>query len=255
MAGADHALIVDAVIEGTAPGWIRVDDGAGPRQALVSTPEGHYAIGCPDNERFNAALRALITEQIIPQGKAAGWGALVLHYWPDTWRQRLRAMLPRADTKEDFQHFFRFTTPRVRWQDRIPDGFAMRRVDASILARRELRNIDHARRWAQSNFGSIVRYLANGFGFGLLHNDVLVSWCIADAVNANRCEIGIHTDEGYRRRGLATLTVAATIDYCLTRGLTEIGWHCWSENRASAATARRAGFAYVMDHHAFWVRL
>ena len=52
----------------------------------------------------------------------------------------------------------------------------------------------------------------------------------------------------YRRRGLATLAVRATLEQCLARGYTEIGWHCWSNNRASAATALRAGFRQTVEH-------
>ena len=44
---------------------------------------------------------------------------------------------------------------------------------------------------------------------------------------------------------------------CLAQGATEIGWHCWSSNVASAATARKVGFEQTIEHpvyHAWYNR-
>jgi hypothetical protein len=47
------------------------------------------------------------------------------------------------------------------------------------------------------------------------------------------------------------------VEHCLTQGATEIGWHCWSSNIASAATARKVGFEQTIEHpvyHAWYNR-
>ena len=73
-------------------------------------------------------------------------------------------------------------------------------------------------------------------------------------VSGDRCEIGIHTDERYRRQGFAALTAAAMVQYCLSDGMTHIGWHCHTHNQASAATAEKVGFEHVLDHPLWQVR-
>jgi len=251
--GVEHALAAQAVIEGTCPGSVYVDDVAAPETVFASTPEGHYLVGYEHNEAFNRALQELIAETILPQGNEAGWWYFLLHYFPNSWEEKLDVMFEERRVVKDYQEFYRFREQRVDWKDGVPAGFCMRRVDGDLLGRSDLRNINRVKGWAEGNFGSIEKFLKRGFGFCLLHGDDIVSWCIADCVSGSRCEIGIHTDERYRRRGFATLTVAAAVDYCLANGLTHIGWHCWSSNFLSAATARKVGFEKVLDHHAFHV--
>ncbi|MBN1994108.1 MAG: GNAT family N-acetyltransferase, partial [Anaerolineae bacterium] len=139
----------------------------------------------------------------------------------------------------------------------IPDGFVMTQVDEKLLARTRLKNMDHVSEWVVGNWQSVENFMDKGFGFCLLRDDVVASWCIADFGAGNDYEIGIHTDEAYQRRGLATLTVAAAVDHCLANGGKNIGWHCWSSNLASAATAQKVGFEQTVEHpvyHAWYNR-
>jgi hypothetical protein len=87
----------------------------------------------------------------------------------------------------------------------------------------------------------------------MVHDNMIVSDCSADNVSARRCEVGVHTAEGYRQRGLATLTVAAAVDWALSNGFDQVGWHCLRYNVASAATARKVGFRKVEDYSAFLI--
>ncbi|MGB3714435.1 MAG: GNAT family N-acetyltransferase [Candidatus Promineifilaceae bacterium] len=251
-----HALIVRAVAEGSAPGWIVVDDPGSPKTLFASTPEGYYLLGESTNRDFNRGLGELITGKILPGGKSDGWAVFYLHHHPDSWAEWLDESLGDLGPVKDYQRYFRFRELKFNWHDRIPAGFSVRRVDQTLLSQSYLKNIEALKRQANSNFGSIDGYLDNGFGFCLLHGDEIVCWCMSDCVSGDSCEVGIRTDTAYRRRGFATITVAATIEHCLSKGLTQIGWHCWSSNLASAATALGVGFEEVLEHHAFivWLR-
>lgn len=66
-------------------------------------------------------------------------------------------------------------------------------------------------------------------------------WSIADCVSDDDCEFGIHTHLGYRRRGLAKLATAATVNYCLSRGFTSVGWCCDEYNFGSRRVAEKVG--------------
>lgn len=253
MEGVDHALAVDAVIDGTCPGSVYVDDMDAPRTLFAETPEGHYLVGYEGNEAFNRSLKDLIVSKILAEGEREGWWYFLVHYSPNSWEERLDAMFMGRPVVKDYQEFYSFRKRRVDWREGIPSDFCMTRVDRGLMERKDLTNINRIRGWAEGNFGSIEGFMANGFGFCLMRGDEIVSWCMADCVSGDRCEMGIHTDERYRRRGFATLTLAAAVDHCLSNRLTHLGWHCWSSNVLSAATARRAGFEKVLDHHAFHV--
>jgi GNAT superfamily N-acetyltransferase len=92
------------------------------------------------------------------------------------------------------------------------------------------------------NWGSITVFMQKGFGFCMLHGKKIVSWSVVDCVSGNACEIGIHTREDYRRKGLATLATAATIEYCLSQGFRTVGWHCDEYNLPSMKVAEKVGF-------------
>jgi RimJ/RimL family protein N-acetyltransferase len=249
LGGVEHALLVNAILEGTAPGWVAIDDRDAPRTLFASGPEGHYLVGDPGNLAFNEVLGKLILEEIIPQGREAGWAVFNLHYHPDSWEAVLDAMLGDTVVVKNHQRYFKHRR-RVEWRDRLPPGFEMRRVDAGLFAETHLTNLEQLRAFSESGYPSLESFLEHGFGFCLVAGDEIVSWCTSDCVIGHRCEVGIRTHKDHRRRGFATLTSAAAIDYCLSQGISDIGWHCWSQNLASAAAAERAGFEEVLQHHA-----
>jgi RimJ/RimL family protein N-acetyltransferase len=92
------------------------------------------------------------------------------------------------------------------------------------------------------NWGSIPDFMKMGIGFCTLHDKRIVSWSIADCKSGEACEIGIHTLEKYRRQGLASLTAAAAVDYALSSGFRQVGWHCGEYNLGSICVAEKVGF-------------
>jgi GNAT superfamily N-acetyltransferase len=250
LTGREQHLTIAAAIEGICPGTVWVDDRSCPRTALVVTPEGHFLIGERPEGEAARALTRLIAETILPAGRAQGWWRFCLDYPGEEWRD----LLARATT---VGHPVWFRRPylvlrrlKTDWRVGMPEGFTMARLDASLLARDDLTNVSVLRGWANNSFGSIPAFLERGFGFCTVHGQDIASWCLSDCVVGNRCEIGIHTAEAFRRQGLAARTAAAAVEHCLANGLTHIGWHTWSGNLASVATARAVGFEQVGEGHA-----
>ena len=54
----------------------------------------------------------------------------------------------------------------------------------------------------------------------------------------------------YRRRGLATIVVAATVAHALAAGYHEVGWHCSEDNQGSQGVAEKVGFTLTHRFHA-----
>ena len=252
---APHHLTLTAAVEGSSPGTIWVDDPQHPHAALFATPEGEFLVGRHDKD-VSQAFAEFITHELLPGGNTDGWWLCWLHYWPDDWRPVLQTMLAGHHHVDVHQHYYSFRRPAAQSPGDPPPDYRLQRVDAELLGESEGRNVGRIKRYAKSNFGSISDFLEKGFGLCLMHGPDAVSWCMADCVSGHRCEVGIHTDPHHRRRGFASLTLAATVEFCLGSGLTDIGWHCWSTNAASAATAERVGFERVLDHRAvqIWFR-
>ncbi|RPI98239.1 MAG: GNAT family N-acetyltransferase, partial [Chloroflexi bacterium] len=195
-----------------------------------------YLAGKPDNEAFNRALNAAIFSRAA-LGNGDGAANFVLA--ADSWIGALTSIChPRAPLTIARRHYI-CRKLAFDWRANLPDGFAVQIIDEDLLSRPLP---DHIPEWIHRNWGSNAAFLDKGFGAVTLHDDRLVSWSLADCVSGSGCEIGIRTDPAYRRRGLAAITTAAAIECALSRGLSEVGWHCHEENVGSFKTAEKVGF-------------
>jgi RimJ/RimL family protein N-acetyltransferase len=238
-------LIITAVFESSSPGCIYVDNTTAPTSAFMDSAEGHFLVGDADNPAFNAALKELIVNTffaeepyIVLECATPDWVATfdiifqgrVVHY-------------PRL--------YYTFDHMKLDWRAALPDGFTMQQVNAAFLEQTHLRNMDVVLDAIRSNWNSQAEFFQDGFGFCLINDEAVVSWCMADCASNERCEIGIHTDYAYQKRGLASLTVSATVEHALGRGFTTIGWHCWQHNLASIKVAEKVGFQLQRHYDAY----
>ena len=250
----DYHLAVNAIIEGTARARIYVDDLDHPEAAITWTKHRFYLVGSEHNDEFNEAVHRLFTETIYPQAIEAGEDAFVLYYSPDSWEDKIHVILKDKSPIKDRRQFYTFKKLKHNWSALLPAGFTMQRVDRKLLANRRLKHLDALVEEMQSERASVDDFLSKSFGFCLIHGDEIVSWCLSEYNSGRQCEVGIETVEGYRRRGFATLTASALIEYAIANGITTIGWHCWADNEASIATARKVGFEKTLDYPVYFAR-
>jgi hypothetical protein len=91
----DYHLTIRAVIEGTSPGRIYIDDVRDPKTAFICSVEGYYLAGDTENEKFNRALGELI-RNISETGDTVreGEDAINLDMYPKTWETKLPLLFP-----------------------------------------------------------------------------------------------------------------------------------------------------------------
>lgn len=248
---ADLAVIqlnVVAILDGTCPGRVYADDVARPRTAYMISGDGHYLAGATGNQAFNEALNAALPRDHY----------FVLLCDPELWSGALDVVLRHTYAIRSTRHYYMLAQHRMPdWQDHIPEGFSMRRIDADLLAT-ERKNRDGIVEWILEEWKSVDDFFERGFGFCLVHedDDVVVSWSLSDYVSGDRCEMGIETDWNYRRQGLGTMTAAATAAYALAQGFDTTGWHCWHNNVGSIGVAGKVGFEKTADYDIYinhWV--
>lgn len=251
-----HHLALGAILEGTTPAKIVVDDLANPKTAFTWTKHRFFLAGSEHNDEFNAAVDRLFTKTIYPQAIDAGHSRFVLYYSPNGWEDRIEVVLRGKSPVKHLRHCYTFKALLPDWRSLIPTGFAMRPVDGNLVANKRLKNLDMLTKEMQSERQSAVDFLDKSFGFCLVHGDEIVGWCLSEYNSENRCEVGIETVEGYRRQGVAALTASALVEHALSGGITEIGWHCWANNEGSIATARKVGFEKAKEYPVYfaWFR-
>jgi RimJ/RimL family protein N-acetyltransferase len=255
--GLEYNVVVRAVIEGTNPGRIYADDRLEPKSAFLCSAEGYYLAGVATNQAFNTALHRLIVDRIFAGDTVRpGDDQIDLRFCPGTWEEALEVILQGKPPLQQRRRHYVWRERRMNWQEWIPEGCTLRHVDDELLARPGIRVPNSAlNRYAvdkmKANWGSIGSFMERGFGFCTLCDEQVVSWCIADCASGEACEIGIRTHPDYRRRGLATVTVAAAVDYALSHGFAEVGWHCWEGNAGSIGVAEKVGFEMERQYVAY----
>jgi GNAT superfamily N-acetyltransferase len=240
-----------AVLDGNNPGLVVVDDPTDPQSAFTLSPEGCYLAGRSDNDAFNRALGQAIREKRI-------LNVLVEALWvvcaTPQWEEQLDLVAPFRPEKIARRHYV-CRTLKHDWRAHLPDGFEVHRLDEALLNRPGLTIPDHIKGWMEGNWGSTADFLQRGFGCVTLCANECVAWSVADCRSGDVCEIGIRTVEPYRRRGLAAITGAATVEYALSHGFSMVGWHCSEDNLGSIGAAEKVGFERERDYSLYSVSL
>jgi RimJ/RimL family protein N-acetyltransferase len=226
-----------AVLDGVNPGKVFVDDPAEPQSSYMYSPEACYLVGNPHNDAFNRALNmAIFSRAAIGGDDSAPSFVLSTEAWAN---QLATICAPRSPLFQLRRHYV-CRRVALDWRAALPDGFSVQMIDDGLLDNPTLP--DQISGWISNNWGSADYFSANAFGAATLHGSTIVSWSVADCVSGTGCEIGIHTDPAYRRRGLAAITAARAVDYALSHGFSAVGWQCADDNAGSFRTAEKVGF-------------
>jgi RimJ/RimL family protein N-acetyltransferase len=234
-------LQLRAILEGASPGTVYADDSGDPATALAISGRSHYLAGVEKNRVFNVAVHALLPRDtyFVLFCDLTQWGHALEQIVEGTYAVRARS------------RYYELARLKTTAGDvTVPPGLSLERVDVRFLGR-ELEHLDELTDSIRDDWPSLEAFLAHGFGYALRDQDSVITWSLSDYVCEERCEMGIFTHPDYRRRGLGTLTAAATAATGLSRGLTCIGWHCWDNNVGSRGVADNVGFEQKATYEVF----
>ena len=245
-------LALAAILGGSVPGRVFVDDASNPQAGLAWTKGRFHLAGSAGHEAFNSAAGRLFEGTIYPQARAAGKVAFSLFYDGEDWEpvitgQVLKDKHPLRANRE----YYTFKRLKHDWRVLLPAGYQVQFMDTQLLANRSLQNLERLESELCSERESVKAFLEKSFGACLIHDDTIAAWCLTEFNHGDRCEIGIETVETHQRRGFATLTASALIEHAKARGIRQIGWHCYANNVASGAAARKTGFEKDRDYPAY----
>ena len=84
-------------------------------------------------------------------------------------------------------------------------------------------------------------FLAKGTGYAVMQDGMPAAWAFSAAVSDAEIDIGVETNEHYRRRGFAFAAAAAMIQETLSQGKVPV-WACHAQNIGSQKLAESLGF-------------
>ena len=254
--GLEYHLSVVALLQGVIPGQVFVDNPENPRAALMISGHRYLLAGDANQAVFNRDLAQYFNETVFPHGIAENGGGFMV-YFADGWETVIEGeILAGHKIYQGPRQYYEFgpgSTLATDWRAMMPENFELAEVNAALLEQSEIQGLGALREEMCSERPSVEEFLKHSFGYSLLHQNALVTWCLSEYNTGDRCEVGIATAEAFRRQGLATLSGAAFIERALAEGYTRIGWHCWARNEGSVNTAVKIGFEKVKDYASYFV--
>lgn len=246
--GLSYELIIRAVLDGSSPGVVHANHQEHPACGFISSAEGWFLAGDSQDTGFITALRRHLAETVF----TAERGEFTVAVTPESWVAVLPDLVSHSPLLTATRRHYSCRAVRYDWRANTPAGYTVELIDQELLERPGLQIPAHIPRWMQSNWGSKEAFLQSGLGCCTINNNEVVSWSLADCISEGQAEIGIHTAPAYRQRGLAALTAAATVEQCLARGLSQVGWHCGEQNTGSWKTAEKVGFEHDLTYRMYY---
>jgi RimJ/RimL family protein N-acetyltransferase len=234
----NHELFISAVITGSSPGEIYVDNSEDPLSALIITPECKVVAGDANNKWFNAAMKK----------KLDFFDTVTCD--TEEWERNIHDIHCNIAIRKYSRRYYKFDKLLVNnFLESIDDQYTMEYVFVDSLEAIQYENCEKIKDWFElSNIDDYKEYC---LGTYIRKEDKIVSWCLVDCIVDDKIEIGITTDSDYRRRGLGMVALAATVSACTSRGIKEIGWHCVDSNVGSYTMAEKVGFKKIKEYSCF----
>ena len=151
--GLEYHLTIRAVIEGTSPGRIFVDNVRDPKTAFMCSVEGYYLAGNSENADFNKALGELI-HNISETGDTVREGddAINLDVYPRTWETKFSLLFTGRILLIEQRRKYQSTQLRVNWKEQIPGDYSIHRLDRQLLERLAGNVPEHVFGWMKANW-------------------------------------------------------------------------------------------------------
>jgi GNAT superfamily N-acetyltransferase len=241
----DYSLSLPATFAGNNPGRIFVDDLENPQIAFGLTVEGYFLAGDPNNPAAVGIAADFLREKIFSGEIYLDDDTnLSLAVAPLQWEDQLPEMIPTHEVEKLPRYHYLCQDLSFDWRAQLPSGYQVRAFDRALLKDPTLEIPPAILDWAciEIRWGSLENFFLNGISCCVLHGNKVVTICQPDCFTADQIDIGIYTLPEYRRKGLAAVATAATVEAAFKRGFRKVGWHCNTENLGSWKTAEKVGF-------------
>lgn len=216
-----------------------MDETVKPLSALFITPECNLVAGCANNQEFNEGVKQR------------------LNFWEhpimcdtEEWERRIGDIHRNIAVKKYTRRYYQLAKLCLtNFTELHSDGYTVEYVSVGSYDYLKYENAERVTNWF--NFTDLNDFAGLCLGAYVRTDRKIVSWCLVDCIVDDKMEIGVTTDPEFRRQGLATIAVGATVNRAISDGIRQIGWHCVDSNIGSYTIAERVGFAHVKDYSSF----
>lgn len=222
-----------SVLEGTNPGTLLVDQILAPSWCVVRPAAGA-------NTFVGGKITGADLTEVLSFLLRDDWACIAVGYNPAT-----SLSLP----------FVHDVIQRLEFRDRLYDtDHLVQQAAASLPSDCVVKPMDRdlfdACQWRELHCracGGAEQFLSNGIGYCMLRRGRIVCEGYAAFIGGGLADIGVITHAEHRHQGYAWMTCAHVVAECEMRGM-ETRWACDVANTASAAVARKLGYATELQY-------
>jgi hypothetical protein len=120
---------------------------------------------------------------------------------PDQWQNQIGSLFPDLNLHRGLRYYLDCKDLRYDWRAILLPGYKKLTVDAELMEQSSLNNMDELLNEMQSERCSGEDFLKQSFGFCMVHDQALVSWCLSEYNSGERCEVGVATQKEFRGLG------------------------------------------------------
>ena len=239
----DH-LSVYISLEHNYPSRIFVDNLEKPSSGFIYLGRMTFGFcGKSDNEGFNTELKRTIDNDLLPKMENELKVSELIIRYDKGWKEKIRYFFD--DLIEHKLGNYIFDELEYDFsKNSLPEGYEYVSIDENLLQKKHMKDFYIVERWVRGCYLSTEDYLIRGFGFCITYENEIASTCMCNYISKDRkrCEIGIITSEGHRRKGLAKNLVSRTVAHCLELDIQQIDWQSRLNNLGSIRIAETVGF-------------
>lgn len=240
-------LYDQGVVTGKYPGKILVDDITSPRSAVIIKDIWCHLVGDPENVTFNLGLQKALSEKQFVGEKT---NVLFFMRPSEAWLKVLMGLVENRQPIETPRYIYTANQGLNLEVLPPPADFKLVFINETMRELVDGELPDDVQKVLELRNGSSAPD-TKGFGYAALHERTCAAWSVIDFMVDKKGEIRLVTDGRFRRRGLAYLASAMTIQYGLANGLNEIIWDVAASNIGSIRTAEKLGLALHSETREF----
>jgi RimJ/RimL family protein N-acetyltransferase len=249
-----NQIVIGSVIEGNTCGDIYVDCLEAPAFAVLWDKMDAVLIEGVLNEDYIKSFVCLILNVFKPDAISRDFPFFNVYYPNETWADVLGNKLKDLSPVKELKFYYEYDKLNRDWESSVQNDYVLKRIDESILEKKDLKNMDKVIDWIKSFWPSTKEFVDKGIGYCLLQDEIIVSWCLSVFVSGEKFELGLETIKDYRGKGCAKVVSSACIEYCMEHYLVPL-WNCNEENKPSVRVAEAIGFKKIKEYYVWHINL
>lgn len=244
-------LAVEQILAGGTASPIYVDNIHDPKSVVTWTSHRVYVAGDYADKDFIEGLNVVMNSQFL-QAYLIGDRFV---FYPDNagWIPVIKQQFWDTKITEGIRRYYEADI-EGELAVAVPQGFTVTEVNKALMLK-PLKNIEKLMMEMMLEQETVEAFLDKSFGVAAVTDADMAGWCLSENNIGDRFEVGVEIVEEHRCKGIATAMTKTLFIIGKEKGFHRMGWHCWANNEASNATARRLGLKLIAEYPAVQIDL